>query len=168
MKWTFFHFFWVGIGAGIGDTRRRRGKALMWSMSRRRSCGVAPVVAKTQSNRLKRQSPCPAGCPLMTGGSGVARRRRDMRHDGRVSTNRSRAATCSDCVNQRGRPVGNDDWTRSTTQALGLEPCLRPQEDRRGLETHSVPVLSPTSDWRLQEFIWLALIARVEWNPWKP
>ena len=26
----------------------------------------------------------------------------------------------------RGRPFGNDDWTRPTAQALGLESCLRP------------------------------------------
>ncbi len=26
----------------------------------------------------------------------------------------------------RGRPFGNDDWTRHSTEALGLESCLRP------------------------------------------
>ncbi|MCY2967601.1 MAG: hypothetical protein NT069_28890, partial [Planctomycetota bacterium] len=26
----------------------------------------------------------------------------------------------------RGRPFDNDDWTRPTAQALGLESCLRP------------------------------------------
>ncbi|MCY2967134.1 MAG: hypothetical protein NT069_26435 [Planctomycetota bacterium] len=27
---------------------------------------------------------------------------------------------------RRGRPFGNDDWTRPTAQSLGLESCLRP------------------------------------------
>ncbi len=29
---------------------------------------------------------------------------------------------------RRGPPFGNDDWTRPTAQALGLESCLRPPE----------------------------------------
>ena len=105
---------------GRDDSRRFRCRTtITWPPC----CGTSSVIPYVPNVWLEPSigngRACPAGCPLMTRCSGMAGRRRVMRRGGSVSTNRSRAATCSDCV-IRCCVVGRS----ATTTGRALPPRL--------------------------------------------